>query len=61
MDRGAWLATVHGVAKSQTRLSGRARTLFPLSLLFNVSSTVEAERNYLASQADHHFPFKISS
>ena len=21
MDRGAWLATVHGVAKSQTRLS----------------------------------------
>ena len=22
MDRGAWLATVHGVTKSQTRLSG---------------------------------------
>ena len=22
MDRGAWLATVHSVAKSQTRLSG---------------------------------------
>ena len=22
MDRGAWQATVHGVAKSQTRLSG---------------------------------------
>ena len=22
MDRGAWRATVHGVAKSQTRLSG---------------------------------------
>ena len=22
MDRGAWLATVHGVAKSRTRLSG---------------------------------------
>ena len=23
MDRGAWWATVHGVTKSQTRLSGR--------------------------------------
>ena len=22
MDRGAWLATVHGVSRSQTRLSG---------------------------------------
>ena len=26
MDRGAWQATVHGVAKSQTRLSDCART-----------------------------------
>ena len=26
MDRGAWRATVHGVAKSQTRLSVRAHT-----------------------------------
>ena len=25
MDRGAWWATVHGVAKSQTRLSDLAR------------------------------------
>ena len=25
MDRGAWLATVHGVAKSQTQLSGWAQ------------------------------------
>ena len=23
MDRGAWWATVHGIAKSQTRLSGQ--------------------------------------
>ena len=57
MDRGAWWATVHGVAKSQ-RLSRRAKTLFPLSLLVNVSSRVEPERNFLASQADDHFPFK---
>ena len=27
MDRGAWLATVHGVAKSQTRLSDFTFTL----------------------------------
>ena len=26
MDRGAWQATVHGVAKSRTRLSARAHT-----------------------------------
>ena len=26
MDRGAWWATVHGVAKSQTRLSDSALT-----------------------------------
>ena len=25
MDRGAWWATVHGVTKSQTRLSTHAR------------------------------------
>ena len=27
MDRGAWQATVHGVAKSQIRLSEQAHTL----------------------------------
>ena len=27
MDRGAWRATVHGVAKSQIPLGARARTL----------------------------------
>ena len=26
MDKGAWWATVHGVTKSQTRLSARAQT-----------------------------------
>ena len=29
MDRGAWRATVHGVAKSQTRLSDFHFFLFP--------------------------------
>ena len=28
MDRGAWWATVHGVAKSWTRLSNLAGTVF---------------------------------
>ena len=27
MDRGAWLATVHGVAQSQTRLKRRSNTV----------------------------------
>ena len=30
MDRGAWRATVHGVAKSQTRLSNLACTHAPI-------------------------------
>jgi len=38
MDRGAWQATVHGVAKSQTRLSNFTHSLcsidrFPLNLV----------------------------
>ena len=32
MDRGAWRATVHGVAQSQTRLSDLARTHAKVSL-----------------------------
>ena len=28
MDRGAWWATIHGVAKSQTQLSKSTTTLF---------------------------------
>ena len=41
MDRGAWQATVHGVAESRTRLSDRehtflrARVISHASLLFN--------------------------
>ena len=31
MDRGAWQATVHGVAKSQTRLNTYTHTLFNCS------------------------------
>ena len=38
MDRGAWLATVHGVAKSQTRLSDFTHSL--TSLLSNCFKSV---------------------
>ena len=34
MDRGAWRATVHGVAKSQTRLSNFTRQIEPGRLQF---------------------------
>ena len=37
-DRGAWRATVHGVAKSQTRLSYRKTTTATTSGLLNDSS-----------------------
>ena len=33
IDRGPWWATVHGVAKSQTRLSVYAQHVTPLFLL----------------------------
>ena len=33
MDRGAWWATVHGVAQSQTRLSGSAQHSTPTPVL----------------------------
>ena len=38
VDRGAWLATVHGVAKSRTRLSNFTTLLQPVSMLPSVSS-----------------------
>ena len=33
MDRGAWWATVHGVAESQTQLSNQHTTTLPLDKL----------------------------
>ena len=33
MDRGAWQATVHGVAKSQTQLSAHLGRVFPVLAL----------------------------
>ena len=37
MDRGAWWATVLGVAKSQTRLSMRVRVYLNTQTLFKIS------------------------
>ena len=37
MDRGAWQATVHGVAKSRTRLSDFTFTFFLKMLVFKVT------------------------
>ena len=34
MDRGAWRAVVHGVAKSRTRLSTEAQCAVILALLY---------------------------
>ena len=36
MDRGAWWATVHGVAKRQTRLSNCSHTQTPADELFTI-------------------------
>ena len=36
MDRGAWWATVHGVAKSQTRLSNFIFTFTTLGNIYHV-------------------------
>ena len=36
MHRGAWQATVHGIAKSQTKLSMCTLDMFPFSLFFSL-------------------------
>ena len=50
MDRGAWWATVHGVAKSQTRLSDKAhKTAFQgTCYCFHfMDENMEAQRGWL--------------
>ena len=46
MDRGAWRATVHGIAKSQARLSQYTHTQVHISfkkkLIFPIKSTPKA-------------------
>ena len=45
MDRGAWWATVHGVAKSQTRLSAFTFTCYS----HTGKTTIPLEKNSFAS------------
>ena len=40
MDREAWWAAVHGVAKSQTRLSDWTELIFPIPWFLNIISTI---------------------
>ena len=49
MDRGAWQATVHGVAKSQTRLSHKAHYLFGYfwSQLWDTGSLLHHEGSFI--------------
>ena len=44
MDRGAWWATVHGVTKSQTRLSDLT---FNFSTLVKINKKLELFSHYL--------------
>ena len=51
MDRGAWGATVHGIAKSQTQLSN-----FSGSVLVNITIEVTVLFDYLCFEAmEPHF------
>ena len=44
MDRGAWRATVHGVAKSQTQLGAHTHVAFPVSCTDVSWTTKKIER-----------------
>ena len=45
IDRGAWRASVHGVAKSQTRLSDKHTTFFNVLLFFTASRITDFMSN----------------
>ena len=44
MDRGAWWAAVHGVAKSQTRLSMSASAALDFTAKFLVNKYLRVQR-----------------
>ena len=54
MDRGVWRATVHGVAKSQTRLSEHARMQEQTLCILQqtISQNPEMARTFLTLSAE---------
>ena len=44
-DRGAWCATVHGVAKNQTRLRGGTATTTNISVTFTIADNIYVDTN----------------
>ena len=49
MDRGAWWARVHGVAKSQTQLKQLSTPPFAFNLLVIVSQVTFCSQNRISS------------
>ena len=65
MDRGAWWATVHGVSKSRTRLSGSAQHSTHYSLkkifrCFNIHLTSHFPLIYYPKKINFAFYFRFS-
>ena len=56
MDRGAWWATVHGVTKSQTRLSDLAHTHIHMYLAVKLSIRTLKSLKFV----ERHSPPKVS-
>ena len=57
-DGGAWWATVHGVAKSQTRLSDLTSLHFKVILILYTAST---EDYYLDHDSNHQFKSPLAA
>ena len=66
MDREAWRAAVHGVTKSQTRLSDWTELnwtewLYELSTIINPKETYDYEIKYFAQGHTENYRYKFKS
>ena len=52
MDRGAWRATVHGVAKSQTRLKQLSKTQHVYSLINLMQRAKALKKKFFLIEVD---------
>ena len=57
MDRGAWRATVHGVAKSQTRLNTQKMHHLKFIILPIFKCSTVALSTFMLLGNSHHHPF----